>query len=106
MLYLILLHYTAPLSRIDALLPAHREYLARHYASGHFQLSGRREPREGGVILLRADSPNEALAIAAADPFVTEGAAYNEVLAFDASQRSAHIGAALAPAAAVAGGES
>ena len=56
MLYLILFTYRAPLSEMDRVLPAHREHLDAHYASGHFLMSGPFFPREGGGILARAAS--------------------------------------------------
>jgi uncharacterized protein YciI len=54
-LFVLDLRYTADLDRVDALLPAHREWLAQHYAAGTFLASGRKEPRTGGVVLAQGE---------------------------------------------------
>ena len=38
------------LSEVDRFLAAHREYLAKHYATGDFIASGPQTPQVGGVI--------------------------------------------------------
>jgi len=79
-MFLILLNYTKPLDEIDRLIPAHRQFLERHYASGHFLLSGRKDPRSGGVIIARAMERSELEAIIVQDPFsVAEAADYTIV---------------------------
>ena len=55
-MFLVLLTYLQPLDAVDACLAEHREYLQRHYAAGVFQLSGPRQPRDGGVILATASA--------------------------------------------------
>lgn len=74
-LFVIDIHYTAPLSAIDALIPAHVAFLERHYASGTFIASGPKIPREGGVILARGGSKEEIETLVRDDPFATAGAA-------------------------------
>ena len=54
----------------------------RNYAAGRFIVSGRREPRTGGVILARAASTAEIEAVIAEDPFTSEGVAHYEVIEF------------------------
>ena len=103
MLYLILLHYQRPLSEVEAHLAAHRAYLHHHFRSGHFLLSGRREPRIGGVILARAESQEEVTAWAAEDPFCQAAVANYEILAWMPGLRSADVPPELAPAAQLAG---
>jgi uncharacterized protein YciI len=83
-LSLILLSYVRPLDEIDALMPAHVAWLDAGFAEGAFLVAGRREPRSGGVIVVRGDRA-AAEAIAATDPFVTAGAATVEVVPFHAS---------------------
>ncbi|MGT2430483.1 YciI family protein [Cupriavidus basilensis] len=70
MLYLILLRYRAPLEELDRHLAAHRDFLHRHYAAGHFLLSGRQEPRVGGAILARGTSREEVAGWLAEDPSI------------------------------------
>jgi uncharacterized protein YciI len=68
-MFVVTLTYTAPLEVIDELVPAHAEWLDRHYETGVFVLSGRRVPRNGGVILARGVDRDELEEILAADPF-------------------------------------
>src|SRR4051794_15691105 len=66
----------------------HVAWLDEHYASGRFVVSGRRVPRTGGVIFRRGDDRTEMEALAAADPFVRDGAATREGIQFRGSQRA------------------
>ena len=72
-LFLLLLTYVKPLDEVDRLLVPHRSYLDRHYTAGHFLISGRQEPRTGGVILAQAENREQIHLIIAEDPFLTEG---------------------------------
>ena len=87
MLYLILFTYRAPLSEMDRVLPAHRQHLDAHYASGHFLMSGPLFPREGGGILAR----EEIDAIVARDPFVLENLVEARVIAWSPNRRVAGL---------------
>ena len=68
-MYIIILTYQKDLSEVEKNLEAHRAYLDKHYASGHFVASGAQVPRKGGVILCKAGSKGEILDIIAQDPF-------------------------------------
>ena len=94
-LYLVLIEYRADLVTIDALMADHMAFLTKCYDAGVFIVSGRREPRTGGVILATAPSRDDVEAIMALDPFVANGAATFEVIAFRASQASAAFRALL-----------
>ncbi len=74
--------YQKPLEAVDALYPAHREWLMQHYASGAFLGSGPRVPRTGGVIIGRAESLEAFQALFAQDPFQQEGVARYEFIEF------------------------
>ena len=50
-MFVIELLYKAPLADIDKHMPAHMKFLKKYYASGHFLISGRKIPRDGGIIL-------------------------------------------------------
>ncbi|WP_047647501.1 YciI family protein [Enterobacter asburiae] len=54
--YIVILTYIKPLDEIDAAIPAHVEWLKKGYAEGIFLASGRRIPRNGGVILAKCES--------------------------------------------------
>jgi uncharacterized protein YciI len=80
--FLLISRYTAPLERIQELLPAHREFLQERFASGLFVVSGRRVPWTGGVIVARGTRA-EVEAAVAADPFTREGVAETEIVEFE-----------------------
>jgi len=84
-MFLILLTYTKPLSEVDRLVPEHMAWLAEHYASGEFLVSGRKQPRTGGVIVATAASRQHIETIAHGDPFVRAGVATCEIIEFIAS---------------------
>lgn len=85
-MYIALLSYIRPLEEVDALLPAHRDYLERHFAAGIFVASGRREPRTGGVILVREHPRALVTEILEQDPFFIAGVARYELLEFTPSR--------------------
>ena len=81
-MFIVLLTYTQSLEAVDTLVPAHREFLQRMYQSGAFLLSGRKEPRDGGVILANASSRAELELLLAQDPFQIHGVATYQVIQF------------------------
>lgn len=68
-MFLVRLTYTKPIEAVDALIPAHREFLREMYRAGTFLLSGRTEPRDGGIILANASSMEVLQSALARDPF-------------------------------------
>jgi uncharacterized protein YciI len=83
-LCVVLLTYVKPLEAVDALMADHVAWLDKGFEDGAFVVAGRRNPRTGGIILMRGDAASVA-EIAATDPFVTGGVATFEVVAFSAS---------------------
>ena len=96
-MFVIELTYKAPLTEIDAHMRAHMKFLTNHYASGHFLISGRKIPRDGGIILAVGQSHEEIEAIVREDPFVARGLAEFRVIEFRASQHADDIQARVAP---------
>ncbi len=90
-MFVVELSYKASLSAIDAAMPAHVRFLKKHYASGHFLVSGRQIPRTGGIILAVASSRDELEGIMRQDPFCAKGLADFRVIEFRASQRADDI---------------
>lgn len=82
-MFLFILTYKKPLDEVDKLLPAHRAYLDKNYASGRFIASGPRNPRVGGVIICRAGDEREARQLMEDDPFYKHGIADYEVIEFE-----------------------
>jgi len=91
LMFVIELVYKADLATIDAHMRAHMRFLKKYYAAGRFLVSGRKIPREGGIILAAGGSREEIEAIAAEDPFVAKGLADVRVIEFRASQRADDI---------------
>ncbi|MER7765649.1 YciI family protein [Kitasatospora sp. NPDC096140] len=72
-MFVLELSYTAPMEQIDAALAQHVQWLNAHYAAGTFLASGRKVPREGGVILAVGEDRAVIEALVATDPFVLAG---------------------------------
>ena len=90
-MFVIELIYKVDLARIDAHMAAHVRFLKKHYAAGNFLVSGRKIPRDGGIILAVAESRSRIGAIMAEDPFLAEGLAEVRIIEFRASQRADNI---------------
>src|SRR5688572_28559387 len=90
-MFVIELIYTADLAEIDAHMTAHVRFLKKYYASGHFLVSGRKIPRDGGIILAVGESREEIEEIVKEDPFHKHGLAEFRVIEFRASQRADDI---------------
>jgi uncharacterized protein YciI len=84
-MFVFVSEYQAPLEQVDEHRPAHLEFLAGLNAEGRLLISGRRTPPIGGVVVLDADSLEEAQAIMAGDPFASSGVARYEAYEFTPS---------------------
>jgi uncharacterized protein YciI len=90
-MFVIELIYKADLAKIDAHMAAHMKFLKKYYAAGNFLVSGRKIPRDGGIILAVGTSRQEVEAIVKDDPFVDRGLAEFRVIEFRVSQRADDI---------------
>ena len=90
-MFIIELSYKVDLTRVDAEMPAHVRFLKKHYAAGHFLISGRKIPRDGGIILAVGQSREQIESIVREDPFVARGLADFRVIEFRPSQRADDI---------------
>ena len=88
-MFVIELNYKVPLEEIDAHMKAHVRFLEKYYASGHFLVSGRKIPRDGGIIIAVTDDREEIEAIMKEDPFCAAGLADVRIIQFRASQSAA-----------------
>jgi uncharacterized protein YciI len=95
-MFVIELIYKAELAEIDQNMKAHMAFLTRNYTAGHFLVSGRKVPRDGGIILALGESREQVEAIVKEDPFVSRGLADFRVIEFRESQRAPSIDALLA----------
>lgn len=87
-MFVVELTYKAALAEIDAHMREHMAFLKKYYAAGVFVASGRKIPREGGIILAVCDNRDRLEAIVREDPFVTHGLAELRVVEFRLSQRA------------------
>lgn len=85
-MFIIELFYKADLKQIDVHMGAHMKFVRKYYAAGNFLVSGRKIPRDGGIILAVGQSREAIEAIAKEDPFYTHGLADVRVIEFRASQ--------------------
>jgi uncharacterized protein YciI len=87
-MFVIELIYKVPLPEIDAHMAAHVKFLKKYYAAGNFLVSGRKIPRDGGIILASGTSRERIEAIIREDPFHARGLADFRIIEFRASQRA------------------
>ena len=86
-MFIIELTYKMPLSEADANMAAHIEFLDKYYRSGHFLASGRKEPRDGGLIFAKASGRKRVEEIIAEDPFNKLGIADYRIIEFKATKK-------------------
>ena len=87
-MFVIELTYKADLADIDAHMTAHVAFLNKYYAAGNFLVSGRKIPRDGGIIVAVGTSRQHIQAIVEEDPFHQHGLADFRIVEFRASQRA------------------
>ncbi len=68
-MFIIDLNYIVPLEDLDSHMAAHVKYLHKYYKKNIFVASGRKVPRNGGIILALAESKEDVEKIIAEDPF-------------------------------------
>ena len=90
-MFVIELSYKVDLEEIDAHMTAHVRFLRKYYASGNFLVSGRKIPRDGGIILAVAKHRQDIEAIIKEDPFYEHRLADFRIIEFRASQRANDI---------------
>ena len=90
-MFVIELSYKVDLADIDAHMRAHVMFLKKYYAAGNFLISGRKIPRDGGIILAVGKSRSQIEAIVEEDPFFIHRLADFRIIEFRASQRADDI---------------
>jgi uncharacterized protein YciI len=90
-MFVIELSYKVDLEDIDAHMAAHVRFLKKYYASGIFLVSGRKIPRDGGIILAVGKCREDIEAIVEEDPFHKHHLADFRIIEFRASQRANDI---------------
>ncbi|KOC89139.1 YciI family protein [Winslowiella iniecta] len=69
-MYLVYLSYYRPVEEVETLLEPHIQWLDRYFAAGVFIAAGRKDPRTGGMIMVKDIDRQRLDAILAEDPFV------------------------------------
>ncbi len=88
-MFIVSLHYIQPLEVVESHLQAHRAFLDRFYQQGVFIASGRKVPRNGGVILAKGVTRAELEGVLDQDPFRAQGVADYQITEFTATRTSA-----------------
>lgn len=81
-MFLINVTYKKPLAEIDQHLAAHAAHLDRYYARQFLITSGRKVPREGGIILANTNDREGVERFIEEDPFYREGLADYQITEF------------------------
>ncbi|RLJ33629.1 uncharacterized protein YciI [Chryseobacterium sp. 7] len=81
-MFIISLTYKSSIEKVEQFIPQHNIFLNKHYESGRFIASGRKEPRTGGIIIANAESKNEIEEIISEDPFYIHQIADYEITEF------------------------
>ncbi|MFC4062018.1 YciI family protein [Planomonospora corallina] len=90
-MFILELTYTAPLERVDAVLADHVTWLDEQYEAGVFIASGRKVPRDGGVIVAVGEDRAAVEALVATDPFSVEKVADYRITEFLATRTAAPL---------------
>lgn len=91
--YVVLLSQVPGVETSRELVRRHVEFLRRLDRRGRLELCGPFLDYHGGMVILRASSLDEAMALAGEDPFVAEGARTAEVRTWKlSSERNNHLG--------------
>lgn len=90
-MFVVELIYKADLQEIDAHMRAHMAFVNRQYAAGRFVVSGRKVPRDGGIIVATGGTRAEVEELMREDPFCRLGLAECRVIEFKASQRATDL---------------
>jgi len=81
-MFILNLTYKKSLDEVEKFLDEHILYLNKYYASSNFICSGRKNPRNGGIILCLATDSASVEKMIQEDPFKREGIADYEIIEF------------------------
>tara|TARA_R110000796_G_scaffold252631_1_gene389274 strand:- start:175124 stop:175414 length:291 start_codon:yes stop_codon:yes gene_type:complete len=81
-MFIINITYKTELEKVDLFLDEHIEFLNKQYELGNFLASGRKIPRNGGIILSKVNSKLKLEKIIENDPFKKNELANYELIEF------------------------
>ncbi|AWK12178.1 hypothetical protein SSP531S_37030 [Streptomyces spongiicola] len=85
-MFVLELTYTAPVERVEEYRAAHMAWLEALYGEGVLIASGRKDPRDGGVLIAAGVDREQAEGIAASDPYTTAGVCDYRITEFVATK--------------------
>lgn len=80
-MFIVSLSYKKEIAEVEKFIEAHIQFLDKHYADKKFIFSGRKNPRTGGIILVRNVDKNELMEMIKHDPFYQ-----NEIADYDITE--------------------
>ena len=86
-MYIIEITYKVSVEEIDKNMAAHMKFVDKYYHTENFVASGRKEPRDGGLIFATAESLQEIENIVAEDHFKTLDLADYRIIHFKATKK-------------------
>ncbi|MDR8412838.1 YciI family protein [Nonomuraea sp. 3-1Str] len=92
-MFILELTYTVPAERVDGVLADHVAWLDEQYEAGIFIASGRKVPRDGGVIVAVGEDRTAVEALVATDPFVVDKVADYRIVEFVATKTALPLSA-------------
>jgi len=90
-MFIISLSYKTSLENVEHFIPEHNDFLEKHYHSGNFIASGRKDPRTGGIILANGNSKDEIEKIIKEDPFYIHQIADYNIIEFIPTKYNEHF---------------
>jgi len=84
-MFVLELTYTVPLDRVGEFMGDHLTWVKAQYDAGVFVASGRKEPRDGGVVIAVGSDRAAIEELVATDPFFVAGVCEYRVTQFFAT---------------------
>mgnify|MGYP000961121395 CR=1 FL=1 len=81
-MFIVSLTYTKPIEEVEKYFEAHLVFLNTNYSAKKFIVSGRKNPRTGGIILAHHSTLDELQEIIKDDPFYQNQVADYEIIEF------------------------
>lgn len=94
-MFIISLNYIKAISEIETLIEAHNDFLNKYYTDKKFLMSGRKNPRTGGIIIAQNATIEEIREIIKEDPFHQHQVAEYEITEFLPTKFNADLKAVL-----------
>jgi uncharacterized protein YciI len=80
-MFIVSLSYKKDISEVEKFIESHIQFLNKYYADKKFIFSGRKNPRTGGIILVRNVDKDTLTDIIKQDPFYQ-----NEIASYDITE--------------------